>query len=243
VLICSLMRISLVYTYYDNPETLKFLVDSLNGYAAAIRSSIEVVVVDDASPSFAAHLLGLEPKFSLRIFRVQNDKAWNHRAARNIGAHEAKAPWLFLLDVDTLVPEETLARLLTLQPHENEWFLFSRRDAWSGEKIRHHHDTIFISRVLYWEVGGFDENYAGIYGAGAKFSLELERKRPFVLLDELEVVLLSRGFMKDAATTQFKRRATLGQRLKIRFVDFARSLGLLQRKSLRESYFLSLERD
>lgn len=229
-------KICLVYTYYDNPLTLAFHITTINEFSPDIRGSIEVVVVDDGSPESPAHINMPEPKFSLRIFRVSIDKPWNHRAARNIGAHEARAPWLFLLDMDTQVPEATIRALLGMSPENQEWFLFTLRDFENREVVGRHHDTIFMSREFYWRVGGFDENFAGIYGAGPVFSIAIQKFYPWTHLKSLDVYRLPATMLRDASTTQFKRKASGRQRLKIHFVKFATKVGMLKRKALQHPY-------
>jgi hypothetical protein len=229
-------KITLVYTYYDNPRTLAFHVGTINGFSREVRDSIEVIFVDDASPENPAHIHLPDPKFSLRIFRVSVDKPWNHRAARNIGAHEARAPWLFLLDIDTHVPEATLRALLRMNPDTHHWFLFTLRDLGTGQKIGRHHDTIFMAKEFYWRMGGFDEHYAGIYGAGPVFSIAIEKRFPWTHLEALDVFRIPGKISSDASTTQFARKARATQRVKLHLVRFLTASGLLQKKTLQEAY-------
>jgi glycosyltransferase involved in cell wall biosynthesis len=228
--------LSLVYTYYDNPGTLQRVVSHLNSYDPQIRQRIELIVVDDGSPRFPANSVELFPSVSMRIFRVSKNKPWNHRAARNIGAHEARSPWLLLLDIDTEVPGETIQNLFKLEVLWTDWFLFSRKNLQTGLSLPRHHDTFLMSRKLYWQVGGFDENYCGIYGTGPTFAKEVSRKFPWTHLDNLDVHIVSRLDCPDSYTHEFKRKATIAQRIKAHGIRVGRATGILPRKTLSNPY-------
>lgn len=221
---------------YENPRTLEFQVDSLNRFDTKTKSSIELVVVDDGSPNYPAHACRVEPEFDMKIFRVGKDRPWNHRAARNIGAHEASNEWLFLLDMDALVPEATISELIGLSTEEHNWYLFFRRDARTLQPRGRHHDTILISRELYWRIGGFDENFAGIYGAGPIFSKSLEKIHPWIHLKDLWVDHISPDFLPDARTQGMRRKASLLQRITLHWLKFALHMNLVRRKVLQQDY-------
>ena len=105
--------ISLVFAYYENPEMLELQWREISRYPARVKKLLQVIVVDDGSPSHPAAEVARPPGLPQHaIFRLDRDVRWNQDAARNIGALEAQAPWLLLTDIDHVVPEATLTKLV-----------------------------------------------------------------------------------------------------------------------------------
>ncbi len=231
-------KVSLVYTYYENPLMLRRLLKHLDGFSKELRDRIELVIVDDGSPNTpAATVITSKPLLPVRVFRLIDDIPWNHRSARNIGAFEAAHEWLFLLDMDMEIPYETLTGLFHLPQPLEPWYLFSSRPIESStHTLGRHHDAIFMSKEFYWKVGGFDENFAGYYGVGALFGIECEKLAPFVHLKDLWVNFVGTETIEDADTRGLARKASITDRVIIRIKRLSRALGLLRRKTLSHRY-------
>src|SRR5882762_2695717 len=99
-------KLTLCLPYYRNSGMLSLQFDRLGALPRALKSQLELIVVDDGSPDGEAQ--GREIGLPVRIFRIEVDVRWNQDAARNIAAHHAKHGWLLLTDMDHLVPRETL---------------------------------------------------------------------------------------------------------------------------------------
>src|SRR4051812_27854987 len=106
-------RLSFVMPYYDNPVMLAHQYSVWASYPERLKKRIEIVIVDDGSQSEpASNVLRIDNLPSLSIYRVLIDKPWNQHGARNLGAKLAEGPWLFLTDMDHVLPSESLEHLL-----------------------------------------------------------------------------------------------------------------------------------
>lgn len=214
-------RIALIMPYYDNPDMLSLHYETWASYSDRVRKNIEIVIVDDGTPTIAAAQVK-KPDFlpSLKIFRVSVDLPWYQHAARNIGAHEARAKWLLLTDMDLLCPNDTMEAMLDkVEEHErrdgklNTVFTFSRYEADTGKIKLHpatgkphpHPNTFMMLKSFYWQVGGYDEDYCGIYGTDGLF-----RKRLWSVADHQhlpeKLYRYSREFLADASTRTLPRK-------------------------------------
>lgn len=229
--------VSLVYTYYENPEMLERLVGHLSSFPKAIRDRIELVVVDDGSPENPATITGDNLGFECRVFRILYDQPWNQSGARNIGVREARHKWALMLDMDMEVPLETISAFLAFESDYQDWYLFSARSMTEGVMpLRRHHNAILMSTRFYWRVGGFDENFDGYYGTAQFFGIAAERIHPFTHLTELWIDFVGRDEVPDANTRTLSRKASLFERGVIWSKRGLIRVGLLRRKLLTHPY-------
>ena len=126
--------VSLVFAYYENPDMLELQWQEIARYPSTIKHSLEVIVIDDGSPTFPAGEVRRPPDLPRHvIFRLDRDVRWNQDAARNVGAHEAQSPWLLLTDIDHVVPAATLAEVLSTDKDPNLVYSCPRVKFESGE--------------------------------------------------------------------------------------------------------------
>lgn len=206
-------HISLVMPYYDNPGMLAIHYEAWSKLPQEIKDRIDIVLVDDGSPGVAAaEVPRPEGLPQLTIFRVLVDKPWHQHAARNIGAHHAKGPWLVLTDIDHLVPMETWEALFKIK-NGSKAYTFTRLDApymvpkyhpQTGEP--HPHPNSFaMTKALYWLVGGYDEDFCGVYGTDGLFRNRLWAVAPQSHLSAT-LIRYSREVQGDAATQTLPRK-------------------------------------
>lgn len=96
--------VSVVLPTYDRPDRLRQAVDSV---AAQTYDNVELVVVDDHSPTPAADTLSNDSGIDLRIVRHETNKGPN--TARNTGIATAEGDYIAFLDDDDAWHPEKLA--------------------------------------------------------------------------------------------------------------------------------------
>jgi hypothetical protein len=208
-------ELSIVFAYYENPSMLELQWKEISAYSDALKSHIEVIVVDDGSPhNPAAAVLRPEPLPRFSIFHIERDIPWNQDAARNIGAHEAKARWLLLTDIDHVVPEKTLEQILALKRDPDVFYSFGRIKFDSGETRDPHPNSYLMTKRMYWDIGGHDEDFAGIYGKDVLFRARALSHAPQVYLSDMPLARVGSSFVPDAGTTSISRSNTQRMRLK-----------------------------
>lgn len=207
-------RLSLVMPYYENPGQLARQYARWAGYRADIKARLEIVLVDDGSPFHtAADVARPEGLPALRIYRVLEDRPWHQHGARNLGADQARGPWLLLTDMDHEVPEATLDALLARR-NRSLIYTFGRVDAPDmvptrrpDGSLKPHPNSFAMTKSLYWSIGGYDEDFCGIYGTDGMF-----RKRAFAAAPEEHMpgavlIRVPRELVPDASTTSLPRKS------------------------------------
>jgi hypothetical protein len=160
----SHLKLAYVTHFYLNQQGKASVLDLLNRYAQydpKLLDRIHFVVVDDGSP------LKVEPPevpLNLTWLRVRQDIAWNQAGARNLGALYARADAMLVTDLDHEFPEATLRRMVERGGCGKRIYKFWRRDG-DGHFYKCHPNTFFLSRGRYFELHGYDEEFAGAYGA------------------------------------------------------------------------------
>lgn len=198
--------VSVCMPYYRNPGMLAAQYHVWANYPDDLKAQIEIVIVDDGSPEPAIDVPRPDGLPALRIFRVLEDKPWNQHGARNIAAHEAEGPWLFLTDMDHVLPGSSLRELLSRSANAEGVFTFHRLDAPNltpkrndrGE-LHPHVNTFALPKSLYWTVGGYDEALCGFYGTDGYFRKRLFADRSAVHLMDAPVVRYPREVIADAS--------------------------------------------
>jgi glycosyltransferase involved in cell wall biosynthesis len=225
----SAPRLALVMPYYRNPRMLnRHLQVWRDEWSADLKRDVDVVIVDDGSPTETAaevlsnvNLTGLP---SIALYRMTEDRLWGQHAARNVGAHEATAPWMLMTDADHVVPPSTLRKVLDLLPlGKLEVLTFGRVDApvWFDEaedwpefsrtrrpdgSLKPHVNSFCISRYRYWQLGGYDESFTGIYGCDQEFRTRLWKRATERHLEHAPLIRVDRDVIPDASTRDVERK-------------------------------------
>lgn len=189
--------LSLVYPYYEAPTMLATQVASWN--ALDDRCAVEIVVVDDGSPTApAAPIVERQIRKSVRcsVYRIEQDIEWNQHGARNLGAVVAAGPWLLLSDIDVVLPTLAVEQLLAMRLDAKRHYTIERESVTRQGYRKPHCNTVLLTRDAFFEIGGYDEDYCGTYGGDGPFLRALRSARPPVHLPE--IVALGYGRMGSA---------------------------------------------
>jgi glycosyltransferase involved in cell wall biosynthesis len=162
---------------------------------------VRVIVVDDGSPEPAEPIIRRRANEDLlkriELYRIGVDIPWNRGGARNLGAQQAATDWIVHIDIDHLLPPECAHALLKAEVLPDRWYRFRRfRNGQADEtrmkdalprsqtfgEIKPHIDSYLVTRDLYWQAGGYNEDFSGCLGGGSPFLQELEKLAPVAQL-------------------------------------------------------------
>lgn len=196
---------TLIMPYYENPEFLNKQIDHLKSLPFL---GLGLTIVDDGSPHHPAEEVLKKNKMNgMRLFRLDVDVRWNWLAARNIGVHCATTEWIMLTDMDHMLPQATL-RTLTHGLHDEKIiYRFSR----TGAKMHPHPNSWFMTKAMFWKVGGYDETLSGHYGTDGEYRRRCAATAPIRIMD---VSLELHEHEGDASTTHYKRKQPEDARVK-----------------------------
>lgn len=216
--------LSIVIPFYRNERMLyRQYLTWAKEWSPALKDQLEIVIVDDGSPEPAAAVERPPGLPALSIYRIHEDRPWHQHGARNLGAHVAANPFLLMTDMDHVIPADTLAEVLAAADR-GRVLTFGRVDAppaltwrayeWStmaptmrpdGSR-KPHVNSFALSRALYWEIGGYDEDYCGVYGTDKLFRNRLFAAAREKHLPHAPLIRVSREVIPDASTRDVARK-------------------------------------
>lgn len=193
-------RVTFVLPYYDNAEFFARQVQFWREYPVGLQAYVSAVVVDDGSP--VPLRVPACPPFEMRAYRIMVDVPWNWLAARNLGAHYAADGWLLLTDMDHVVPHATLRSLVWGAHDPALVYVFSRREH-TGAVVSPHSASFFMTKAMFWQIGGYDETLSGHYGTDGEYRRRVTaRAKMHVLTDEL----IRYENVGDSSTRRYARK-------------------------------------
>lgn len=165
------MKLTFVYAYYDNGDMLRRHLMEWAAYKPEHKSQIQIIIVDDASPNKPAMPIvqGNYSGIDTRVYRVIPDIPWNQDGARNLGMARASTDWAFMTDMDHLVSRGQIGRMLAFEPLRGNYYLPNQYTT-DGMNLRKPHPNTYLMHVEdFWSMGGYDEDFAGVYGSDGNF--------------------------------------------------------------------------
>lgn len=209
--------LTIVMPYYMNPGMLSLQFDGWAAWPENIKDRVSVILVDDGSPTgHAIDVARPEGLPSLSIYRALEDRPWHQHAARNLGAHVASDGWLLLTDMDHVLTADAAGALLKRirlgKLDQGAIYTLARIEADTGlptmnnGKPKPHPNSFVVTRETFWRIGGYDEDFCGVYGTDGLF-----RSRAFTNArqDHLHKVALTRywrDLVEDASTNTLPRK-------------------------------------
>lgn len=206
-------KLTLMMAYYNNPTMLAHQYAHWREFSDELKEQIEIVIVDDGSQHRAQDVLRGRDLPPLRIYRIEEDRPWNQNAARNLAAAEAQGSWLFMTDMDHVVPGETLAACVPPALDRRHYYMFWRWDAGTlrptvdkrGE-FKPHPNTFAMAKSTFFAAGGYDERTCGYYGTDSIFrNRQLNKVATPVLMDH-KIWRYSSHEIPDASTVGLPRK-------------------------------------
>ena len=217
-------KITLIMPYYDNGGMLEVQQRIWMKYSNDIINKISFIIVDDGSPVNKASEHIIQDYLDLSIYYVTVDIPWNQDHARNLGSYKADTEWLILTDMDHIIPEETISYLLNnIKVFDDKYYYtFDRINYKDNSDYKYHPNSYFISKKLYWEIGGYDEEFAGYYGTDGLFRKRMDIvSRGKIHLDGFKIIRCGREDIPDASTRTLHRKdgrnLSLGKKIHDRF--------------------------
>lgn len=155
--------LSLIYTYYESPLMYQRQVEEWRKYPDNIKKGIEICVTDDCSSQNMITRPDID--IDMRVFRITKRVLWNLYAGRNIGVSNSTGRWLLLSDIDLVVSVKSIKQIWNKlgKLNEDRIYRFNRVDAITGEPRKLHGFTFLMTRDLFFRIGGYDEEYSGVY--------------------------------------------------------------------------------
>lgn len=210
---------TIVITYYECPKMLIQQIKYWIDYPDDLGYKLRIVIVDDGSPNYPAeNILNKEKVYNwgipVNLYRIQEDHHNNVGGARNLGFEKANDGWVFNLDIDHVVPANSLVNLMRAQLDSKYYYLPRRYEVGSfGLKSIHRHlDSFIIQRQAFWDLGGYDERYAKYYYQGACSMLRNKMKKlPSIETDDIWTLWYSSKLIPDASPTSLKEKITNGE--------------------------------
>eukprot|EP00980_Cylindrotheca_fusiformis_P005381 scaffold1146_cov101-Cylindrotheca_fusiformis.AAC.3 len=193
----SASGLTVALLHFANPSMLRRQLDTFSSYPVEVQKVLTILIIDDGSPQglqakeYISDVIAKAP-FRIRIALITTDVAWNIGGARNLAFHIADTSKILLLDLDMLIPVETMERILTLETKNSSHTMAHRFNRRRPNGRTGLHPAVSLMEVdAYWESGGCDEDFCGRYGftdvhfwkrwSARKGRLALNKMRMFVI--------------------------------------------------------------
>lgn len=169
-------RLTIGYTYYEDPELLQEQIKLWKQYP----SLIEIIVVDDGSSVFPAEdfLKDLKILPTLKLYKVNENLGFNSHGCRNLIATVASSDYVLFLDLDCHLNPNDVGYLRTVSYNENSLYRLASYSKISGNYHKDGHVNVFIvNKNTFWQAGGYDESFTGYHHGDREF---LSRLSPLI---------------------------------------------------------------
>lgn len=202
-------KVTIVTPFYRNTSMLRLQLETWASYPPEVRDRFLFIVIDDCSPEPAESVVR-EGRGDIRIelYRVERDVAWGWPGAKNIGMHHAPDGPALITDIDHVLEPEDAEILLRLKVKPDAHYIPRRRKASDRSEYKRHPSTYVMQRSLFWQIGGFEEKWLGLYGTDSMMRRRAERMSRRIELDDLTLTLWGRDDLPDASTTCFGRKGS-----------------------------------
>ena len=157
-------KITLCYTYYNQPQMLQYQLNQWSSYRGDIKEKVKFIIVDDGSivaPLEAQESFG---DLDLEFYKIHQDIGWNNGGAKNLAVYHAKTDWVLVSDIDHVLDEKNIKTLLQLQTNENHYYIFNRFYVSRNKLVKPAVNIFLVRKEKFWNAKGYDEDFSGFYG-------------------------------------------------------------------------------
>lgn len=206
---------TLCVPFYRNVDMLKRQIEEWNKY----RGALQILLVDDCSPEPAEPIVkefaSKETQAVLEVYRTGVDVKWAREFCRNLMAKVATTKWLVMVDIDHVLPVESVNQLLGMPISPKRWYRFRRMRVGKADETRRkdkiapecefgeihpHVDSYLCVANHYWNVGGYDEQFCGVLGGGNEFLRRFQATYPVeTIAGDVFLHVYTRSVIEDAS--------------------------------------------
>lgn len=205
--------VTIVMPYYDNPNMLAMHLKEWSLYRAHDAMALRAVIVDDASPNSPAaevfRVYARDIEFPISLFRIHQNKPWNQDGARNLAMKHVTG-WALMTDMDLVLNRDQVPGLLTWVAHRakrGSYYMPRRRD-FDGTPNYPHPNSYIMHAEDFWHMGGYDEDFAGVYGSDGNFRKCMRAELKEEPCDSFYLTRWTTRDMSDANTREWGRKGS-----------------------------------
>lgn len=160
--------VTISYNYYEDPISLKAVLDwHKNDHVPGINFTI----IDDGSSKHPLNADQIPPHWN--IYRITEDVGWNNEGAKNLAMHVSDTEWNLIGDADHPVRHHSVRSLPSLVDTLDPTIAY-RPVRMVGKKRGI--NCFLLTKTLFWDIGGYDETYQGLYGYDCTLDFALKER-------------------------------------------------------------------
>lgn len=206
------MSVTIVMPYYENPKMLRLQLHEWRMFTPSEKAALSAVIVDDGSSNVPAEenvkAYGPDVGFKIRLFRIVPNIPWNQDGARNLGMKHVDTQWALMTDMDHMIRREQVSRMLNFVSHrtmKGQYYLPHRED-FDGRPNHPHANSYVFNVQDFWMMGGYDEDFAGVYGSDGNFRKCMRAGLQERVTSDFKLTRWSGDAISDANTKDWGRK-------------------------------------
>lgn len=197
-----LPTISLLVPYYRNPETLKFQLKNWKSYGRDITKNLKIIIVDDGSPEPLTLTEEDKEHLDISLYRIKENIPWNISGAKNLLVDRCETDWFIIHDMDHYMRAKQMWKLFSLE-YDREMIYHLTRMTHTGKTGKQSIITMFMNRTLFYRLGGYDEDFAGVRANLDQEFLDRAMARQAPIVWATNIVVHSCQHIEDSCTTDW----------------------------------------